>query len=447
MLLFLALAAFPQIPADSAEAGAPEERGNVLILVADDLGIDQIEAYGTGPDPCKTPNVDALVRKGVRFTNCWSNPICSPTRATIQTGRYSIRTGIGHLVRRNTRALALEELTIPEALDLGTGSAYAHAAIGKWHLGNASVGGASAANLAGYSHFSGTLGNIEAPETYYAFRKAVDGEMVEVTGYATTDTVDDTLAWLADAPEPWFCIVNFNAPHAPWHVPPAPLHSVDFDQADTDRLRYKAAVEALDTEMGRLLAGLGPARQRTTTFFLADNGTPCPVLPEGTPEGQCKWHLYQGGVQVPLVVSGLGVTAYGRRCDALVNCSDLFATVMELAGAEFAFPGPAPWERDSVSLVPYFAEPERPPLRGLAYAELFSPLGPGPYSTESLALTDGVFKVIVSRGYYRHPEPRELYDLRVDPLEQLNLLQAGPLSQEARSAARALKQGLQAIRQ
>src|SRR5262245_32585079 len=116
-------------------APAPHGPGNVLILVADDLGIDQLACYGVGSDPAPTPTLDMMAASGVRFRNVWSQPTCSPTRATIQTGRYAFRTTIGTVISAfsNAPALPVSEVTLPEMLDLGTAGAYTHAAIGKWH--------------------------------------------------------------------------------------------------------------------------------------------------------------------------------------------------------------------------------------------------------------------------------------------------------------------------
>jgi arylsulfatase A-like enzyme len=206
--------------------------GNVLLILADDVGVDGIGAYGVGGDLPHTPRLDQLAAGGVLFRNAWANPVCSPTRATIQTGRYSIRTGIGWIAEPAPTliGLPLSEVTLPEMLDLGTGGAWAHAAFGKWHLGDGpDVGGVFAPNLAGYYHFEGTLGNVT---DYYDWTKVENGVVTQETGtYALSDQVDSALDWIATAPEPWFCYVAFNSAHSPWHAPPPDLHSVDLSGA------------------------------------------------------------------------------------------------------------------------------------------------------------------------------------------------------------------------
>jgi len=367
-------------PGPTRALDAVAHSGNVLLIVADDLGVDEVGAYGVGTSPPPTPFLDAIAADGVLFRNAWSSPVCSPTRAGILTGRYALRTGIGYLVQ-TTAELGLDEVTLPELLDAGTDGAYAHAAIGKWHLGESvAAGGALAPNLAGFDHFAGVLANLKPPLTdYFTWEQVEDGVTTTATGYATTRQVDDALAWIDAAPEPWFCYLAFNAPHVPFHAPPPGLHSVDLsgagDPLDDPRPYYEAAVQALDAEIGRLLIGIADLRERTTVVFVGDNGTPQQVsLPPFEPT-HAKGSLYEGGVNVPLLVSGPTVVAPGRECDALVSTVDLFATVAELAGVEPADVLPEGRPLDSVSLGPYLREPGRPSRRATLFTELFRPSG------------------------------------------------------------------------
>ena len=258
---WLVLAMHCFLAVSPAAAQAPR---NVLILCVDDLGVDQVGVYAESHLPAVTPNIDVLAAQGVLFRYAYANQRCSPTRATIQTGRYSFRTGIGDVVRSGNQALRPTEVTLPELLDHSPHGPYSNAALGKWHLGNASVGGDCAPIVAGYSSFEGTLGNITKPHTYTAWPKLV------VTGapsgcnpaqsystYATSETVDDALAWMGTANEPFLLYVAFHAVHTPNHLPPPQLYSVT--PAPTVACRfdprgcYRTMVEALDTELGRLL--------------------------------------------------------------------------------------------------------------------------------------------------------------------------------------------------
>lgn len=358
--------------------------GNILVLIADDLGVDQLAAYGLGTELAPTPNLDGLAAQGVLFRNAWSQPTCTATRATIQTGRYGFRTRIGASIYpySNAPALELGEVTLPEMLDLGTGARYAHAMIGKWHLGSYVVGGDFAPNWAGYDHFSGSLEGQIA--TYFSWRKVVDGVVSTSTRYATSACVDDALLWIGQQTRPWMCVVGFQAPHAPFHAPPANLHTQSLPGATptpscpppggTDaRPFYRAMVQALDTEIGRLLADL-PAgvRARTTVLFLGDNGSEsCVRVPPFPSLGKAT--VYEGGVSVPLIASGYRVSQ--GESSALVSTTDLFATVAELAGVDLgiSFPG---LELDSVSFAASLQDPGHE-QRTWIYAESFTANGPG----------------------------------------------------------------------
>jgi arylsulfatase A-like enzyme len=368
-------------PAGSASVELPQP-GNVLVLLADDMGVDQLSLYGQGSDYPPTPNLDQLAANGVVFRNAWSEPTCSPTRAALMTGRHGFRHSIGAAIDPfvDASGLAASEVTLPEMLDLGTGGRYAHALIGKWHLTPLSAGDL-APNQAGFAHFAGSLeGQII---NYVNWRRVVNGVPAMSSRYATSAAVDDALSWIGQQNGPWLCFVAFQAPHAPFHAPPPSLHTQSLPSGPSKafcgdtfgnepRPYYKAMIQALDTEIGRLLASL-PARElaRTTVLFLADNGSdPCVSAP---PTNRAKGTLYQRGVNVPLIAAGYRV---GRGVSsALVTTSDLFATVAELAGVDLqaTLPGLA---LDSLSFVPSLAEPSIA-LRRFAFAEYFTPNGPG----------------------------------------------------------------------
>lgn len=375
----LAHAQLGRLSAPGPGTPSGREPTNVLILLADDLGVDNVGAYGLGSDLPPTPNLDALAAEGVRFTNAWSQPICSPTRATIQTGRLGFRTTIGSGISTTTPgepALPLSEITIPEMLNQGTGGIWSHAAIGKWHLGSDLVGGEFAPNLAGYDHYEGNLeADLSGAWSYFNWQKTIDGVTQVTTKYATTDAVDSALAWIQTHTEPWFCYVAFNAPHSPWHAPPANLHTQDLSNP-TNRDLYRAMVEALDTEIGRLLASIPkPVLRRTLVIFLGDNGTDAKVTVPPFVPSHAKTTLYQGGVNVPLIVTGPQVAGPGVS-NALVHTADLFATVAAVAGVnlETQFPGVT---FDSISLLPYLQNPSFPSQRAWVVSELFTPNGPG----------------------------------------------------------------------
>ncbi|TAH37215.1 MAG: hypothetical protein EYC70_09560 [Planctomycetota bacterium] len=397
---------------------------NVLLIVADDIGVDVLSCYGEGSIVPPTPNLDALAAQGLLFRNAWGNPTCSPTRATILSGRYGFRTGVGNTVRTNINGLPLSELTIPECLDLG-GLGYRCAAFGKWHLGNNSNGAYAAPNLAGFSHYSGAILNFSAPSTYDSWPETVDGTTIKTLRYATTENVDDALAWIGQQSGPWLCYLAFNAAHAPLHAPPQALHGFDLTGLDpfvTPLPFFHAMIEAMDREIGRLLGALD--LERTTVIFIGDNGTlEALVQPPFDPD-HGKATLYEGGINVPLIVRSSAVVQPGREVGALVNACDLFATVLELADLDPASVLPPGTQLDSVSLLPYLRHPHQAPLRETVFSELFSGMRV-PNTREGKAIRNSRYKLIRFTYY-----PEEFYDLEADPFEQDDLLLHAALDPE-----------------
>jgi len=415
------------LPTLAAGLARPDGQPNLLLVVADDLGVDMVGAYAEGAPGPPTPTIDSLAQQGVLFRNCWSNTMCSPTRATIQTGRYGFRTGIGMIVTESGPDLQYSERILPEYLVNAPGGPYACAAIGKWHLGNDAGGEPHHANLSGYARFAGTKTSLMDPSDYYSWPKNVDGTVSTCTTYATTDNVDEALAWISTAPEPWFCYLAFTAPHSPFHAPPPDLHTRTLPPVDPridPRPFYEAMVEAMDTELGRLLNGIAADLPDTNVVFLGDNGTPREVcLPPFLPD-HAKLTVYEGGINVPLIVTGPAVVHRGVECAALVNTTDLFATVLELGGFDLST---TKVPRDSVSLTPYLADPATPDRRRWVYSEIFTPNGSGPVLSGRLAIRDSRYKLIRT---VNDALPDELYDLELDPFESIDLLAPGqpPLS-------------------
>ncbi|MBK9384646.1 MAG: sulfatase-like hydrolase/transferase [Planctomycetes bacterium] len=363
-----------------AEAQGGPTPPNVLVVCVDDLGIESVQRYGIGTDCPTTPTIDGLAAQGVTFRNAYSYVLCSPSRACILTGRYAIRHGIGWLVDGNA-PLPLSEFTIPEMLDTAPAvRRYAHASIGKWHLGHdAQAGGALAPNLAGFSHFAGTLRNVLAPETYYSYTRVVNGVAAPSTNYMTSEEVDDALAWIQQQTGAWFCALNFQSGHEPYHTPPQGTFTTDLANAGSSqanpRAYYKAMIESVDFELGRLLNALGPARAQTMVFLVSDNGTPPRALPPPYDPRRGKSTLYEAGTRVPMIVSGPLVQQPGTFCEALVDLTDIFPTVAELAGIALPAALPVGRKLDGLSLMPYLADPATPSLKNVVLSERYFPNG------------------------------------------------------------------------
>lgn len=392
---------------------------NVLVLIADDLGVDGLSSYGEGNDLPITPVLDGLAASGVSFRNAWSQPVCSPTRAGIFTGRHGFRTGIGHIVTVTSQALPISEVTLPELLTQEQ-PGYSHALIGKWHLGNDSVGGVLSPDLAGWTKFDGSLFSFEpAPLSYTSWPRILAGTQRISTHYATTAHVDAALKWVENnAGGPWILFLAFDAPHAPYHVPTAGLYYEDLTGLDPERKRplYKAMIESMDTEIGRLLDGIDALPTAPPmVIFVGDNGTPNEVAEPPILPGKAKNSLFEGGLNVPLIVSGREGTPPGSFCDQLVHTTDLFATVAELAGIDVAAALPAV-VLDSVSCLSLIEDPSGPAIHPYVYAELFTPTGLPVPTNARQAVRDLNYKLI------RRPTGEEFYNLVADPYENVNLL-------------------------
>jgi arylsulfatase A-like enzyme len=299
---------------------------------------------------------------------------------------------------------------------------YASTCVGKWHLagalGNRHLPGGVGPlhpNASGFDHFAGSMGG--ALESYFGWAKVTDGVCTTSTTYATTDTADDAIDALDAMPEPWVLYASFNAPHDPFIAPPGALCPLTACAASwcgtlsadpTPKELGKSMVEAFDTELGRLLAHLDTIDPDAYVFFVGDNGTAQQLCDPPFLPAHAKGTLYEGGINVPLIVRGPGVV-HGE-CAALVSVVDFYATCAELAGI------PAATE-DSVSFAPCLANPSLAP-RTSVYSERFGPNGACSAADEhARAVRNERYKLIRTTG-----EPDELYDLAQDPFETTNLL-------------------------
>ena len=470
------------VAASAANAqGADGSRPNILVILGDDMGVETLASFGVGTQTPRTATLDALVERGVRFTNMWSQAMCSPTRATILTGRYGFRTGVGGPTGDNDArgpmpepppvpagvvefgmgtgmgmggmfaalgtgarwGIAPDEITLTQVLAERPELGYDKAAIGKWHLADVRNGWQDHPNLVGFDHFSGLVRCC--PESYFAWVHLENGEFSTRSGYAVSDKVDEAIEWLGDPTEraaPWFLWLAFNTPHTPIHMPPRDLLQSDFsDFADADAEQqdprfFDAMIEAMDTEIGRLLDHIGPdVLENTYVLFIGDNGTGGNAVRAPFRPGYAKGSLYNGGIHVPFMIAGPGV-ASGAASDALVNSADLFATLIELAGVDSAEAVPEGITVDSVSLVPYLSDPDRESIREWVYADAFSTeLG---VRSGAYTMRNGRYKLLVDEGV------EHFFDLQEDPYEH-NDLMAGDVSEEEQAQLEALRAQIDAL--
>ena len=393
---------------------------NILLIIADDFGADSSSLYNSTNIPGvtlpPTPNISSLVSSGVVFRNAYANPVCSPTRSCILTGQHGFRTGIGDLVD-NGVSLTAAAFTLPEALT-NAATGHAMAQFGKWHLAS---GPNSPRLIGGWTNFAGNL--VGAIANYTSWTKTVNGTSTAGnTNYATTDLVNDATNWIsARGTNSWFVWAAFNAPHSPFHSPPQSLcPSYPINTLTNNRRRFEAMTEAMDTEIGRLLASVD--RANTHIIFIGDNGTPGSIIAPPYSSSRGKDTLYEGGIHVPLIISSPSVVSPNRTNDTPVNAVDLFATILELAGTSAATAVPSSVTIDSQSLVSVMQRTNVISRR--AYSEVFGANVPA--SSGGRALRDSRYKLIrFNNGV------DEFYDLQTDPYETANLFSTMTAGQRA----------------
>ncbi len=387
-------------------------QANVLILIGDDLGWDAVGCYGLGLRTVPTPNIDALAANGVRFTRAYMNPACSPTRGCLMTGRYGFRNGVPTTVNANDVGLNTNEVILPRALQ---NSGYATGMVGKWHLGHPFSN--ATPNTFGWPFFAGVIDS--GVVDYYSWPRVVNGQVATETTYITTKQVNDALGWINAQTAPWMLMVSFCSPHAPYHTPPANLHTrnlVGADPAVSTRPFYEAMVESLDTEIGRLLSSMSPAvRANTNILLFGDNGTdPAQALAPFS-NVKVKGSLYEPGSRIPFIVSGPVVASPGRTSSALVSAVDVFATVTDLCGAPVPNLPPSPaGPIDGVSIRPLLANTAAS-VRDHVYIDMSVGNWGGGY-----AVVDATHALI--RKLIIGPQVQEFYRVGTDPLENNDLL-------------------------
>ena len=392
---------------------------NILLIIADDMGLDASRCYSVGNQQAKMPNIEAMCDTGLVFENAYSSPVCSPTRATIMTGKYGFRTGVGAAIPRDgKKGLSADETSL---FDVLAGTNYSSNLIGKWHLAGDDDGLDHPAEMGVSDYFGIFRGRAR---DYSNFPAVSNGEQVQVTEYATTALTNRAIDWIDDQElgQPWFLWLAYNAPHSPFHLPPLHLHSAgnlptDEDSITANRLPYyNATLEALDTEIGRLFASMDEeTRDNTVIMFIGDNGSPNQVTRGFYGEHDAKGTIFEGGTHVPFVVTGPGIK--GGRSDTFVATVDLFTTIAGLAGAN----APAV---DGHDFAPVFTGGET--TRNYIYVEHFSDQRPTRSDVYGWAIREGNYKLVSEEG----AEP-VLYDLAADPREAVDLLVDGVSSAEA----------------
>lgn len=423
------LFALPCGPSFAATADAA--RPNFILILADDLGWADLGCYGNTFN--ETPNIDRLARQGVRFTQFYAGPVCSPTRASIQSGQNQARVGITVHIPGHWRPFArmveppvalnlpLEIETFAERLG---GAGYQTGYFGKWHLGEEGFGPAA----------QGWKTAIEVSGNTVPERLAAGGPR-RTAEFLTRQAVEFIAA---NRDRPFVLQVSHFAVHIPLSTTPELLEKYRARKPMAgypSRPEYAGLLEELDASVGGIVGAvdrLGLAG-RTVIVFVSDNGgllkeTNGPVLTNNAPLRGEKGTLYEGGIRVPCIVRWPGVAAAGAESAALASTMDFYPTF--LAAANVALPPGQPI--DGVDLRPAL----RSPRTRLSRETLHWHLPHYHHSTPASAIRRGDWKLLE----FFEDGALELYDLGSDIGETRNIAATFP------ERARALHAELKAWR-
>lgn len=405
--LLLVAAAYAAV---SEVAAASVRPPNIVFILADDLGINDLACYGRRDH--RTPNLDRLAAEGTRFTSAYcAQSICSPSRAAINSGRAPARLHLTtYLPGRPDCAsqklahptirmeLPLEEKTIAEYL---RSAGYATGLIGKWHLGN-----------------KGFLPTDQGFDVYYPGRAVTTPSATEGSK-GEYELTREAIRFMTEKKDrPFFLYLGHNTPHIPY----AALEERIAQNREAVEPVYAAVIEQMDEVVGLLLrsiADLGLA-ENTLVIFTSDNGGL--HVPEGkhklvthnTPFRAGKGYLYEGGLRIPLIVRWPGKVPAGRVVEGPVINTDWLPTLLEVAGAPVPASG-----LDGISIAPVLRG-AAPDARRTHYFHFphYNNQGGKP----SGAVREGAWKLIE----FYEDGALELYDLSKDPGETVNLAAAQP---------------------
>ncbi|MGI9174353.1 MAG: arylsulfatase [Rhodothermales bacterium] len=412
-LLLLPLALSGWSPASA------ERPPNVVLILTDDQGCGDV-AF-TGNPRLATPHLDRLASEGTHLTQFYVAPVCAPTRASLLTGRYHLRTGVRGVIE-GREFMVGEEVTLAEVLGA---AGYATGLVGKWHLGE---------NYPWVPHAQGFdtfVGFRDGSNPYFDAVLEQNGEPYPTQGYLTDVLTDHAIAFAEQhQAEPFFLYLSYNAPHSPLEVPEAYLRPYR-DLPEHTALIY-GMMASVDENVGRLLGRLDELglTENTLILFTSDNG---PLYGGGGYEQaeryNCglrgtKYEVYEGGVRVPLVVRQPGKVPAGKTVDVPAAHIDLLPTVLDYAGV----PLPESLALDGRSLRPLLGGdtlasdtasswPNRTLFMSYAgeQGQRDRESAPAPYPGGMA--TDGTYKMV---------NGEELYHLAVDPGETRNLAAEKP---------------------
>lgn len=411
----------------SIRAAEPAAPLNIVVIIADDLGWGDLSCQGA--KTIKTPNIDALARRGIRFSNSYAAAAqCSPSRAAMLTGRYPARlhitTWIGSqdytdpnfFLPKQRSELPLEEITLPEALKpLG----YRSLQLGKWHIGEAPYGPLKQ----GFDEEHGYWPKA-APHRWFAPYGMSNVPTREDGEYITDRLGDEAVDFIRrEKNHPFLVYLQNYAPHSPHQAKESDIEIFSNEgrplKKGEHHATYLAMIKCIDDNVGKITAELDKLglTERTLVVFTSDNG----ATPDGSNAPLAGWKKWpqEGGIRVPFIIAYPASITPGQVIDEPVITMDLTPTLLDLAGLA---PERQP-EMDGVSLRPLFTDPASFDRQQLFWHFPQIVVEGNNKITPYGIVREGNLKYL---HYYLGDKPDELHDLAADPTEKVNLATKRP---------------------
>lgn len=422
-----------------AQAAAPAAKPHIVVFLVDDMGY--ADAGFMGSREIQTPNLDRLAAAGSVLKSFYVQPVCSPTRSCLMTGRYVAHTGVYTVVRPNAKwGLPVEERTLAQAL---RDSGYATAIVGKWHLGEFEA--PFRPMKRGFDQQYGLwFGMVD----HFTHRRGKqldwhrNDEPSQDEGYSTHLLSEEACRVVREHREkPLFLYVPFNAVHAPYQVPEK--YRAPYGSLSGNRRTYAGMISAVDEAVGKIVAALKEKGmlENTLILFSSDNGGPAPgrVTSNG-PLRAGKGTIYEGGIRACAFASWPGKIPAGS-IDEPLHIVDWYPTLLRLAGASTEQKRPI----DGKDIWPVLAEKAKSPHDSILLCGT---------SPERVAIRSGHWKLLLNaserdaedagpeKGEQRTASNIELYDLSQDIGEKNNLAPSqGAKVKELREKLEAWRKG------
>ncbi|MAS95353.1 MAG: arylsulfatase [Verrucomicrobiales bacterium] len=425
--------------------GHSADRPNIILLLADDLGYRDLSSYGS--PAVETPNLDRLGKEGIRFDRFYAaSAVCSPTRASILTGRYPLRFGITKHFNDVNRWLPETATTVAELLK---GSGYQTAHVGKWHLGGLHVddngerlNDQPGPVQHGFDYYQTQIeqqplrGKMGKERTIFREGGTVllrdDKKVPDSDPYFSKHLTDangdyscELIEKLAKDDSPFFLNLWWLVPHKPYEPAPEPHWSeTEAEGISDDQHRFRSMMQHMDAKVGEILDTLDEMgiAEDTLVVFTSDNGAAFEGYIGDLKGG--KTDLHDGGIRVPMLARWPGTIPAGQQSDAFGITTDLLPTFCEAAGVEI----PGELSLDGISLLSHWKSgpPPTEAERGTVFwqLDLYKNIQrhypkPKPYATE--VVLNEHWKMLAFEG-----EPVELFDILEDPNESTNLIKDKP---------------------